>query len=183
MKKILLVTMLLLSLNVFSQEKMLTKSGTITFDASFPTFDEVKATNNSVTFILNQETGEVACLALMKAFHFEIALMEEHFNENYMETDQYPKAIFRGQIQEFDQKTLTTNAKDYTLIGKLELHGKSKDINVIAQISKVGPRIKIVSTFSVNTSDYSIPIPTLIKYKLASKVNVQISAVMILDYK
>ena len=183
MKKILLITMLLISLLIFSQEKMLTKSATITFDASFPSFDEVRGTNKSVTFVLNPETGEVACLAIMKGFEFEIALMEEHFNENYMETDQYPKAIFRGQIEGFDSGILTTSAKDFFIKGKLELHGKSKDITVTARISKTGPRITILSNFSVNTSDFSIPIPALIKYKLASKVNIQIAGVLVTEFK
>lgn len=181
MKKTLLFSMLLVSFVVFSQEKMITKSGTITFDASFPTFEEVKAINNNVTFVLNAETGEIASLALMKGFGFEIAQMEEHFNENYMETDQYPKAIFRGQIEEFEKKNLTSTPKDFTLKGKLELHGKTKDISVIAKVSKTGPRITVQSNFTVNTSDFSIPIPTLIKYKLASKVNIQLSAVLIND--
>jgi hypothetical protein len=183
MKKTVLITMLLISMIVFSQEKMITKSATITFDASFPSFDEVRGINKNVTFVLNPETGEVASLAIMKGFEFEIALMEEHFNENYMETDQYPKAIFRGQIEDFDQKSLSSTPKDFILKGKLELHGKSKDINVIAKISKTGPRITILSNFSVNTSDFSIPIPALIKYKLASKVNIQIAAVLVTEFK
>jgi hypothetical protein len=67
--------------------------------------------------------------------------------------------------------------------GKLEIHGKAKDISVIAKISKVGPRVVLNTSFSVNTSDFSIPIPTLIQYKLASKVNIQLAAVLITDYK
>ena len=120
MKKIILVPLLFASLLVFAQEKMITKSGIITFDASFPSYDEVKGTNIGATVVLNPETGEIASLALMKGFHFEIALMEEHFNENYMETDRYPKAIFRGQIEAFDRKTLTSNPKDFVMNGKLE---------------------------------------------------------------
>lgn len=179
MKKIILLTMLLSSLVLFSQDKMITKTGTITFDASFPSFDEVKGVNKYVTFVLNPETGEIASLAIMKGFEFEIALMEEHFNENYMETDQYPKTIFRGQIEKFDQKILTTTPKDFNMKGKLEIHGKVRDINVVGRISKTGARITILSNFSVNTSDYNIPIPALIKYKLASKVNIQLAAVLI----
>ena len=178
MKKKLLIPILLVSLIGFSQEKMITKTGTITFDASFPSFDEVKGINRYVTFVLNPETGEIASLAIMKGFEFKIALMEEHFNENYMETDQYPKTIFRGQIEKFDQKTLTTTPKDFTIKGKLEIHGITKDVIVPGQISKTGGRITILSNFSVNTSDYSIPIPALIKYKLASKVNIQLAAVL-----
>ena len=182
MKKNLLIPMLLASFIIFSQEKMITKSGTIIFDASFPSFDEVKGTNSNVTFVLNPATGEIASLAIMKGFLFKIALMEEHFNESYMETDQYPKAIFRGQIEGFDASRLTEDFKDYIIKGKLELHGKTKDINANAKIRKVGPRITLFSNFSVNTSDFSVAVPTLIKYKLASEVNIKISAVLIREW-
>ena len=182
MKKTILITMLLVSFIIFSQEKMITKSGTIIFDASFPSFDEVKGTNSNVTFVLNPATGEIASLAIMKGFQFEIALMEEHFNENYMETDQYPKAIFRGQIEGFDASRLTEDFKDYIIKGKLELHGKTKDINANSKIRKMGSRITILSNFSVNTRDFDIPVPALIKYKLASEVNIKLNAVLMREW-
>ena len=178
MKKIILIPFLLISLIVFSQEKMITKSATITVEASVPSFQPVLGTNSGVTFVLNPVTGEIASLALMKGFQFEMALMEEHFNENYMETDKYPKAVFRGQIQDFDAKNLTEDYKDYIIKGKLELHGKSKDINAPAKITKTGSRITVISEFTVNSSDFSIPIPSLIKYKLDNKVKIQIIAVL-----
>ena len=84
MKKIILTAMLSITGICLSQEKMIDKSGMITFEASVPSFEEVKAINNSVTFVLNPATGEIACLALMKGFRFKVALMEEHFNESYM---------------------------------------------------------------------------------------------------
>lgn len=167
--------MLLASFIVFSQEKIVTKSAAITLEASVPSFQPVAGTNSNVTFVLNPATGEVASLALMKGFQFEMALMEEHFNENYMETDNYPKAVFRGQIEGFDIKSLT---EDYIIKGKLELHGKSKDIKAAAKITKTGSRITIISDFAVNASDFSIPIPSLIKYKLDDRVKVQIIAVL-----
>jgi len=178
MKKIVLIPMLLVSLVVFSQEKLITKAATISVEASVPSFQPVKGTNSNVTFVLNRNTGEIASLAMMKGFQFEIALMEEHFNENYMETDKYPKAIFRGQIQQFDANNLTEDYKDYIIKGKLELHGKSRDISVNAKITKSGPRITILTDFSVNADDFDIPIPALIKYKLDNKVNIQIIAVL-----
>lgn len=182
MKKTILITTLLVSFIIFSQEKMITKSGTIIFDASFPSFDEVKATNSNVTFVLNPATGEIASLAIMKGFLFKIALMEEHFNESYMETDKYPKTIFRGQIENFDASQLTGDFKDYIIKGKLELHGKIKDINANAKIRKQGPRITLMSNFTVYTSDFSIPVPALIKYKLASEVNIKLSAVLMNEW-
>nr|WP_294927047.1 YceI family protein [uncultured Flavobacterium sp.] len=178
MKKIILLPMLLASCIVLSQDKMITKSGTVTIEASVPSFQPVKGTNNNVTFVLNPKTGEIASLALMKGYEFEMALMEEHFNENYMETDKYPKAVFRGQIEGFDANKLTEDYKDYIIKGKLELHGKSKDININAKITRTGTRISVFSDFSVNTSDFDIPIPALIKYKLDNKVNIQIIAVL-----
>ncbi|PKB16652.1 YceI family protein [Flavobacterium sp. 5] len=182
MKKTLLIIMLLVSLILFSQEKLITKSGTITIEASVPSFQPVEGINSNVTFVLNPETGDIASLALLKGFQFEIALMEEHFNENYMETDKYPKTIFRGHIEGFDANNLTGEYKDYIIKGKLELHGKSRDINANARISKTGSRITVFSNFTVNTSDFSIPIPSIIKYKLDNKVNIKIAAVLIPEF-
>ena len=80
----------------FSQSKYLTKSGLLNFEASVEAFEEIKATNNNVTAILNTENGQFAALALVKGFRFKNALMEEHFNENYAESDEHPKAIFKN---------------------------------------------------------------------------------------
>lgn len=178
MKKIILIGMLYVSAIGFSQQKMISKSGKITFEGSVPSFEEVKATNSSVTFVLNPATGEIASLALMKGFRFKVALMEEHFNENYVESDQYPKATFKGKIEGFDLNSLAANPKDFTIKGKLELHGKSKDITTTARISKSASGISITSDFSVNASDFNIAIPSLVKSKVSNKINIQIDAVV-----
>ncbi|MRX40834.1 YceI family protein [Flavobacterium sp. LC2016-23] len=178
MKKIILIGMLYVSAIGFSQQKMISKSGKITFEGSVPSFEEVKATNSSVTFVLNPATGEIASLALMKGFRFKVALMEEHFNENYVESDQYPKATFKGKIEGFDLNSLAANPKDFTIKGKLELHGKSKDITTTARISKSASGISITSDFSVNASDFNIAIPSLVKSKVSNKINIQIDAVL-----
>ncbi|MEO7977025.1 YceI family protein [Flavobacterium sp.] len=177
MKKTLLIPLLLSSFFVFAQEKAITKSGTITIEASVPSFQPVRGTNANVTFVLNERTGEIASLALMKGFDFEMALMEEHFNENYMETNEFPKAVFRGKIEKFDTNSLTGDYQDYVIKGKLELHGKTKDVTANAKITKSGSRITLLADFSVNTSDFDIPIPSLIKYKLDNKVNIEVIAV------
>jgi polyisoprenoid-binding protein YceI len=178
MKKIILIGMLYISAIGFSQQKMISKSGKITFEGSVPSFEEVKATNSSVTFVVNPATGEIASLALMKGFRFKVALMEEHFNENYVESDQYPKATFKGKIEGFDLNSLAANPKDFTIKGKLELHGKSKDITTTARISKSASGISITSDFSVNASDFNIAIPSLVKSKVSNKINIQIDAVL-----
>mgnify|MGYP000038271939 CR=1 FL=1 len=100
MKKLVLL-FIFISINSFSQSKYYTKTGVVNFEASVPSFEEVKAHNKSVTAIFNSETGEFAALVFVKGFRFKNALMEEHFNENYAESDQYPKATFKGKILNF----------------------------------------------------------------------------------
>lgn len=172
MKKTLLFCLLLCTTVLVAQEKMVTKTGKVTFEASVPSFEEVKAKNEGVTFVLNPKTGEVASLALMKGFRFKIALMEEHFNENYMESDKFPKATFKGKIENFDVKTLSATAKEYTIKGKLEMHGKAKDVVAIAKIRKTDAGIEILSTFTVNASDFNIKIPSVVKNKVSNTINI-----------
>ena len=178
MKKITLLAMLVLSSICSSQQKLISKSGKIGFEASITTFEEVKAINNNVTFVLNPATGEIASLALLKGFRFKVALMEEHFNENYVESDKYPKATFKGKIEGFDSASLTESPRDFILKGKLELHGKSNDINTKAKISKSAAGVKIVSNFSVNASDFNIEIPSVVQRKVSNKINIDIDATL-----
>lgn len=177
-KKRILTCLLIATAAVSAQEKMITKSGKVTFEASVPAFEEVKATNTTSTFVLNPATGEIASLALMKGFRFKVALMEEHFNENYIESDKYPKATFKGKIENFDASALSATAKDYTIKGKLELHGKSKDIATNAKIKKTDAGIEIITNFSVNADDFAIAIPSVVKSKVSNKVNVHTEATL-----
>ena len=124
MKIKLLIPILFLGLSIFAQEKMITKNGTNSFEASVPAFGGVKAKKTGASCVLNTKTSEIASLALMKGFKFKVALMEEHFNENYVESAKYPKATFKGKIENFDISKVTSSLQNYTLKGKLELHGK-----------------------------------------------------------
>ena len=156
-----------------TQDRKITKTGHITFEASVPSFEEVKATNEAVSCVLNTKTGEIASLALVKGFRFKIALMEEHFNENYIESDKYPKATFKGKLSDFDASALDTSPKKFKLNGTLELHGKSKEINTVAIISKKGNGIEISTDFDVNPDDFNIQIPKIVRQKVAKTVNIK----------
>ena len=172
MKNKLLSLLIVIGFSGFAQTKMITKTGKITFEASVPAFEEVKAKNESVTCVLNPSTGEIASLALIKGFRFKVALMEEHFNENYIESDTYPKATFKGKIDNFDVSKLTATAKEFTIKGKMEMHGKSKDITITAKIKKATDGIDIDSNFTVNTDDFGIDIPSIVSKKVSKKVAV-----------
>ena len=78
-----------------SQNKYITREGIIEFESQIETFEPIKAKQNSVTSVFNADTGQIAVLALVKGFRFKNALMEEHFNENYVESDTYPKTTFK----------------------------------------------------------------------------------------
>lgn len=170
MKKIVYGICLFLLSFTTQNEKKSTKTGTINFEASVPSFEEVKAKNNAVTCIFNTNTGEIAALALMKGFRFKVALMEEHFNENYIESSKFPKATFKGKIENFNISDLGNSTKEYTLKGKLELHGKTKDITSTAKIKKNGSDIELKTAFNVNTDDFAIEIPSVVSKKVSKKV-------------
>ena len=94
----LLFVFTFLTLVINAQDKMQTKTGKITFEASIPSFEEVKATNETASCIIQLKTGKIASLALVKGFRFKAALMEEHFNETYIESNIYPKATFNKRF-------------------------------------------------------------------------------------
>lgn len=176
MKKIhfLLLSTLIFS-NLFAQDKILTKTGTTTFEASVPSFEEVKATNKNSGCILNTKTGEIVGLILIKGFKFRLALMEEHFNENYIESDKYPKAIFKGRILNFDWEKISNTPSQYEISGTMDIHGVTKEITIQAKVYKKGNSTIINSDFILNTDDYNIKLPLLIRSKVAKKVSVNIN--------
>nr|WP_294936644.1 YceI family protein [uncultured Flavobacterium sp.] len=172
------LALLLFSFSGLAQSKKITKTGEIKFEASVPSFEEVKAQNKTATFVLNTETGEIAALALIKGFRFKIALMEEHFNENYIESNRYPKATFKGKVYGFDMAKLSENYRDFTIKGHLELHGKSKEITIPAKIRKTGDGIELLSNFSVNSDDFDITIPKMVSNKVSKKVNISLDCIL-----
>ncbi|WNH07876.1 YceI family protein [Thalassobellus suaedae] len=178
MKKLLYV-IAFISLNVFAQGKYLTKTGHVTFEASVPSFEEVKATNNSVTAIINTENGEFASLILVKGFRFKNALMEEHFNENYAESDTYPKATFKGKISDFSITKLSNNPTRFNCSGLLTFHGKTKKLDSIPfNISIKDGSIIVSGTFKANASDYDIKIPKIVKSKISEDIDVSFDFIL-----
>lgn len=175
MKRILLLSafLILTGFKSFSQDKKITKTGRIIFEASVPSFEEVKAKNESVTCVVNLKTGEIASLALMRGFRFKVALMEEHFNENYLETDRYPKATFKGKIQGFDWDGIGSSSKEFIMKGILEVHGKPKEITTSVFLRKVNDDLEIISDFNVNVKDFNIDIPKVLSKKVAETVNIK----------
>tara|TARA_Y100001958_G_scaffold6319_1_gene3893 strand:+ start:1971 stop:2621 length:651 start_codon:yes stop_codon:yes gene_type:complete len=175
MQKLLLPFLLLAVTIAFGQSKYMTKSGSMSFEASQPSFEPIEATHSAVSALLNADTGELAVLALVRGFRFPLALMEEHFNENYIESHQYPKTSFKGSILNFDSNALSNQPRTVQLTGELSMHGVTKLISVSATITKSDEQITLTSSFSVKTSDFGIKIPSLVRKQIDENVQVEVS--------
>ena len=168
--KNLYLLFLFISVTGVSQGKYLTKSGVLNFEASVEAFEEIKATNSNVTAILNSTNGQFAALALVKGFRFKNALMEEHFNENYAESDLYPKAIFKGELVGFSLDALQTT---YTINGTLSFHGVTKPLeNVSVNIAPSKNGFLFKGAFEIAPNDFNIEIPKIVSSKIADSVAV-----------
>jgi hypothetical protein len=164
---------LLVSMGVFAQ-KMITRSGEIKFEASMPAFEEIAAKNNTVSCIFDSATGEIAVLGLVKAFRFKIPLMEEHFNENYLESDQFPKATFKGKVVNYDVAKVISGKTAFDVEGDLSLHGISRKIKTKMTFTKTGEKLISVCNFAVKPADYNIKIPSVVKSKIAETVDINL---------
>ena len=174
MQKLLLPFLLLAVTIAFGQSKYMTKSGSMSFEASQPSFEPIEATHSAVSALLNADTGELAVLALVRGFRFPLALMEEHFNENYIESHQYPKTSFKGSILNFDSNALSNQPRTVQLTGELSMHGVTKPISVSATITQSDEQITLTSSFSVKTSDFGIEIPSLVRKQIDENVQVEV---------
>jgi hypothetical protein len=178
MKKI---TLLFLLLNIYcidAQEKMSSSKCVINFEASVPFFEAVEAKNDAVSCVLIPEKSQITFVAIIKKFQFKRDLMREHFNANYMESDRYSKATFKGIIEKFEMKDINEIEKDYQIKGKIEIHGESKTITVSAKIKRVNDGIQINSHFTLNTDDFKIEIPSIVIAKVSKLVNTNLECIL-----
>ena len=171
MKKIILVALLLL-VNITFGQRLLTRSGEIKFDASMPNLVEIAGKINTVSAILDQATGQFATNVIIKSIRFKVPLMEEHFNENYMESSKYSNSTFKGKITGFDAKKLSPNKVAYDIEGDLTIHGISKKVKTKIYLSLNGNKVAASGNFLVHAQDYGIEIPSLVKEKFANQIKV-----------
>lgn len=176
-----ITTLLILFFSAFSviaQDKFFTNTGTVNFEASVPLYEEVRAVNRQVAILLEPKTSTFICTVVIKDFRFKLNLMQEHFNENYMQSNRYPKAVFKGKIHKFDLKDINEVEKQYQIKGKLNLRGKSKDIIVNAFIKRVPEGIQVISDFPIEVADFNINIPNSIASKIAKTANTELTGII-----
>lgn len=170
----------LISFCSYSQNRFFTKNGNVNFDCTTPSSPEsIVGTNDKVFSIIDASSGALEFAILMKAFSFEKALMQEHFNENYVESDKFPKATFKGTVSNMNIVNLS---KDGTypvkVTGMMTLHGVSKEITSGGNITvKGGSIVAAKSDFKLVLADYGVTVPSVVKDKVASEAKITIDLV------
>ena len=162
-----------------SAQKYFTRDGKITFSSDAP-MEKIEGVNRKATSVIDVESGAMEFAILIKSFHFEKALMEEHFNENYMESGKYPKAMFKGKVTNMDEVDLSVDGEySANITGDLTIRGKTKPIETTGIFTVFNGMVKGTSTFSVTVADYDIDIPNVVKDNIAKHVEIDVEV----DYK
>src|SRR5665647_1165402 len=154
MKRLTLIFSLLLLVLAVNAQKYMTKNGFIGFYSHTP-MEDIKADNNQVAGVLDISTGDMVFQVLIKSFHSERALMEEHFNENYMESDKFPKATFKGKITNLQSVNFAKHGTyDVTVEGDLTIRDATNKINAKGTIEVNASGINANSEFLISPEDY-----------------------------
>lgn len=161
-------------------QRLFTRDANVRFDATAPNSPEnIEAVNKSGTCVLDKNTGAVEMAVLIKGFLFERALMQDHFNENYLESTKYPKATFKGTIDNPGAVNLGKDGVYKTnATGTLTLHGVAKTVTAPVTFIVKGGKLSASANFAVALADYNIAIPSLVADKVNKTANISISAAL-----
>ncbi len=171
---VVLIFALLFSINNSFAQKYMTKNGHIRFFSSTP-LENIEAHNRQVNSALDVSSGDFVFKVLIKSFEFEKALMQEHFNENYMESDKFPNASFNGKVTNISSITLTKDGTyNADVEGKLTIHGVTKDIKEKGTFTVKDGVILGFSKFNVKVADYEIKIPGAVVNNIAESIEVTV---------
>ena len=174
MKKLIFIFFFSVSLHLGAQGIYKSNEGEASFFSETP-MENIEAHNKSISSFLNTGSKEVVFVIPVRNFKFRKALMEEHFNEKYLESDKYPDATFQGKINE-DVDFSKDGVYKVTATGKMKMHGVEKQITVPGTITVKGGKLSLQSEFNVTLTDYNITVPKLVIQNIAEVVAVKINA-------
>jgi YceI-like domain len=172
MKTKILIFLAIGSFQLLTAQKLISKNAHIFFYSHTP-MEDIEANNNQVASILDPATGTFQFSLLVKSFEFKRTLMQEHFNENYIESDKFPKASFTGIITDFIKVDLKKDGSyPVEVKGDLTLHGVTKPVTVSGTINVIKGIVSAKSQFNLIPQDFKIAIPDLVKDKIAKEITV-----------
>ncbi|MFU8843851.1 MAG: YceI family protein [Bacteroidales bacterium] len=177
-KTFALLFFLAFAIQIAFGQKYMTKNGHIRFYSETP-IETIEAHNRQVNSALDLTSGDFVFRVLMKSFEFEKALMQEHFNENYVESDKFPNAIFNGKVLNIESLDLTsTETFEAEIEGDLTIHGVTRKIKEKGVFTTDGQAITGHSTFIVKPADYDIKIPKAVVNNIAQEIEVTVNVVL-----
>jgi len=168
--KLFIVTLFLISVNFLTAQVLSLDHGKVEFYTS-SILSDIEATSEEPNVSLDLETGEVEITIAIKSFEFEYEMMQDHFNEEYMESDKFPIAIFVGKVDS-DIRDLSIET-EVGVSGQLTVHGVSKDIKFKATLSKQDGFTKVKCKFPIVFKDYNIEEPSVLTKSVAKDVEMK----------
>lgn len=173
------LTILMLSTAVFlnsvvAQETMVSKESVVNFDGG----KNIEAENSTSKFIIRDSDDSIVSLITIKDFIFPNSLMQEHFNENYLESDKYPEASFSGKLNGFDKNELSNEKQTYEAEGKMTIHGVTQKVKLpVTLCLNQDGGVQLDSSFMVKLEDYKIKIPQIVFVKISEEAKVTLKAI------
>lgn len=174
--KIITISLIAVLFSIEGQaQKFMTKTGFIRFYSETP-IETIQADNKQVNAALDSQTGDLVFKVLMKSFMFEKALMQEHFNENYVESDKFPNATFQGKVTNISGIDFSKpGTYDAAIEGDLTIHGVTRKISEKGSFEvKAGDKVQGKSKFMVKPADYDIKIPGAVVKNIAESLEVTV---------
>lgn len=153
-------------------QKYTVEKGSIIF-FSDATLEDIKAENKKVASLFNSANGAIAFSVPIAEFQFEKSLMQEHFNEKYLESDKFPKATFQGTLANFNMTAAGEQLVKAT--GKLTIHGVTRDIDIPGTFQNKNGKLEMTSKFKIRLEDYQVAIPQLMWQNIAEEVEVSLT--------
>ena len=162
-----------LTVQGLSQDLYVTKTGSISFYSNAPV-EDITAVNQQAMSMLDTATGEIMIAVLIRSFVFEKAMMQEHFNENYMESEKFPQSTFKGVIANLHEIDLSVPGNySITVTGTLTIKDQSDQIEAKGTLNVQDDRtIKADSRFSIQVRDYGIEIPRVVQQNIAETIEI-----------
>jgi len=176
MKKITtILAIMLFTATLANAQKYMTKGGTIKFSSDTP-MEKIEGVNRQVNSALDFTTGNFVFKVLIRGFEFEKALMQEHFNENYMESEKFPNSTFNGKIINIKEVNLVKDGV-YKVVaeGDLFMHGITNKVKVNGTLEVKAGKVLGVATFNVAPKDYNITIPAAVIKNISEAIKVDVN--------
>lgn len=175
MKHTLIILFALMGIiNRGSTDIYICKNAKVSLFSSAPV-EDIKAVTSTGASVYNAATGELDFSVTIRSFQFEKSLMQDHFNSDYMESDKYPKATFKGKIQEPVDVT-KDGAYKITVTGDLTVHGVTKQRTIPGTLTVKDGVVSMASEFMVKCADHHIDIPKIVFHNIAESIKMNVGA-------